>query len=535
VTVGVTRVSHVKLTNSPDPDEFAPPEPDFIDDWFRPAPGPGSRDRRRGDVAVRTRSVFVTTGEMPATTLTLELPIFAAEESERDRPTGGRAVRFHSAYALIINTVSTTGLGFIYWAIAAHVYSRQTVGRSSALISALVLLSTLAQLNVSSALQKYLPKAGGSARRLIGYGYAVSCLAALPVAIGFVFLMPRLSGQWKFLSASTPLVLLFVAAALTWGIFALEDAALTGLRRTTVVPIENSVYGVLKLGMLIGVAALLPASGIFASWVVPLVVVIPVINILIFLRYAPRSGGQPAQFRRQEIVRFTSADYLASMFNQAYASLLPLMVLSVLGAAANSGFYIAWTIAAGPTMIAANFGTSLMVEVATAPDRMAELTRGMVLRCTVITLLCTAVLAVAAHPILRIYGKGYAEQAAPLLVVLGLATVPRALIMLTWSLDRVTGRMGRAALTQAVLAVLVLAGSRLLLRKYGIEGIGYAWFAANVAVALVRLPTLAKAAGLGSQWRTLAIAAVSGRGQQAAGRSSAVGRRPVGKHRATGR
>lgn len=535
VTVGVTRVSHVKLTNSQDPDEFTPPEPDFIDHWFRPAPGPGSRDRRRGDVAVRTHSVFVTTGEMPATTLTLELPIFAEGEAGRDRRIGGRTVRYHSAYALIINTVSTTGLGFIYWAIAAHVYSSQTVGRSAALISALVLLSTLAQLNVSSALQKYLPKAGGSARRLIGYGYAVSSLAAVPAAIGFVFLMPRISAQWKFLSASRLLILLFVGAALIWGVFALEDAALTGLRHTTVVPIENSVYGVLKLGMLIGVAALLPASGIFASWVVPLVVVIPVINILIFWRFAPRSGGQPAQFRRQEVVRFTSADYLASMFNQAYASLLPLMVLSVLGAAANSGFYIAWTIAAGPTMIAANFGTSLMVEVATNPSRMAELTRGMVLRCTVISLLCTAVLTVAAHPILRIYGSGYAAQAAPLLVVLGFATVPRALIMLTWSLDRVTGRMGRAALTQAALAVLVLAGSRLLLRKYGIEGIGYAWFAANTAVALARLPTLAKAAGVGRQWRMLAIAAASGRGQQTAGRSSAFGRRPAGKHRATSR
>jgi O-antigen/teichoic acid export membrane protein len=524
------RVSHVKLTNSRSPDEFSENEPGILHDWFRPAHSAGTPGSRPGNASVTRDSVFITTGEMPVTTLTLELPIFLPEEDERGRR------RYHAAYALIVNTVSTTGLGFVYWAVAAHVYSRQALGRSSALISALILLSTLTQLNVSSALQRFLPKAGGSARRLIGYGYAVSSLAALPVAVGFVLLMPRISAQWKFLSSSPPLALLFVAAALIWGVFALEDAALTGLRRTPVVPVENSTYGVLKLVMLIAVAGLLPASGIFASWVVPLVVIIPVINYLIFRRFAPQSGsGQPSGFRRGEVLRFTSADYLASLFNQAYGSLLPLIVLSVLGAAANSGFYIASTIAAGPTMIAANFGTALIVEASTNPDRLTELTRGMLLRCTGITLLCTVVLAVAARPILQIYGNGYANQVAPLLVLLGLAAVPRALIMLTWSLDRVSRRMGRAALTQAVLAILVLVGSRVLLGKYGIEGVGYAWLAANVAVAAVRLPTIARAAALGKICRPRAVAAASAKGRDKAGRSSALGRRPAGRHRAPGR
>jgi O-antigen/teichoic acid export membrane protein len=531
------RVSYVKLRHSRSPDEAGPSEPHAFNDWFRPTSGSAQpRKSRSGQPDGMNDAVFVTTGEMPITSVTLELPAipYYGEDDAEQRADGrSRDTRYHTAYALIINTVSTTGLGFVYWAVAAHVYSRQTLGRSSALLSALILLSTLTQLNISSALQRYLPKAGRSAARLIGYGYAVSSFAALPAAIGFVLLMPRISKDWQFLAGSPLLAWLFVAAALVWGIFALEDAALTGLRRAGVVPVENSAYGVLKLAMLICVAGILPASGIFASWVVPLVVIIPVVNVLIFRRYVRhQQGGHEPRFRRREILRFTSADYLASLCNQAYGSLLPLLVLSTLGAAANGSFYVAWTISAGPTMLAANFGTSLMVEAASAPDRLAELTRGIALRCAVTTLLCAAVLTIAAHPILRIYGKDYADQAAPLLIVLGVAAVPRALIMLTWSLDRVSGHMGRAAVTQAVLAILVVGGSRFLLGKYGIAGIGYAWLGANTCMAIIRLPTLSKAAGLGRRRIAPFVTAPLAPAPSGLGQSAGVRHRAAGKHRA---
>jgi len=498
----VTPVFEVKPERTESRDELASGQPDVNSGSLAPPSADHhslSWRRQRPDSEVE--SLFATTGEMPALAVTLELPSYPFRQ---DGPGitheyGARRSGYSTAYALILNTAGTTGLGFVYWAVATHIYSAKTVGRSSALVSALLLLSALTQLNVSSALQRYLPQAGNSARRLVGYGYAVSSLVALPVAVGFVLVMPRLSSQWEFLSGSRLLTLLFVGAALVWGVFALEDAALTGLRRAGVVPIENTVYGVLKLTMLIFVAALLPAAGIFASWVAPLVVVIPVVNFLIFRKFMRNGEAEQRQkpVRRREIVRFTSADYLASLCNQAYASLLPLMVLSALGAAASGRFYIAWTIAAGPTMIAANFGTSLMVDAAAAPHRLAELTRGIAIRCTVTTLACSAVVILGAEPILRIYGAKYATQAAPLLMLLGLGAIPRALIMLTWSLDRLARRMRRAALTQALLTILVLAGSRILLGRYGIDAIGYAWLSANVVVALLRLPTLISAAGVG--------------------------------------
>jgi hypothetical protein len=96
-----------------------------------------------------------------------------------------RSPLYGSGYALLANTVGTTTVGVVYWAIVAHLYGRQVVGRSSALIGARVLVSNIAQLGLHNALPRFPPRAGRSARRFITYSYGASSLPALALASGF--------------------------------------------------------------------------------------------------------------------------------------------------------------------------------------------------------------------------------------------------------------------------------------------------------------------------------------------------------------
>ncbi len=405
---------------------------------------------------------------------------------------GLRSPIYRSGYALLANAAGTTLVGAVFWAVAAHLYSRETLGRSSALIAALILASSLAQLNLHSALPRFLPRAGRSAGRLITYSYGMSSLAALAVGLGFVTILPRLSSNWRFLGDSATLAVVFVAATVVWGVFNLEDAALVGLHRSVLVAVENLVYGVCKLLLLVAIAVMLPLTGIFVSWVVPLVVIVPAINWLIFRRYLKDrdSAAAAAGWRAREVVRFASVDYVGAMIGQASGGLMPLLVLSALGAAANASFYIAWTIAAGLNLVTANFAYSLLVEGATAPHRLAELTRGVLVRCAVIAIPAAALLVVAARPILRIYGSAYAANASVLLGLLALTTIPGGLLAVAFTLDRLENRVGRATFTQGALAVLTLGGSWLLLGRLGISGIGLAGLAGCLVVAAARSPTI---------------------------------------------
>ena len=404
-----------------------------------------------------------------------------------------RDPHYRTGYALVANTIGTTAVGFFYWVAAAHLYDRQALGRCSALVSALIVVSSLAQLDLPTILPRFLPQAGRSAGRFIAYGYGASSIAAVAVGVGFVTILPRLSPQWQFLRTSPSLAVIFIVALVIWGVFALEDAALTGLHRAVVVPLENSAYGVAKLLLLVGVATVLPSIGIFAAWLIPLLVIVPAVNWLIFRRYVRlRDAASASSLRAREVVRFALLDYLGMLFAQGYGYVMPLLVLSVLGAAANSSFFVAWTIASALELASLNFGTSLLVEGMRAPGRLAELTRGVLIRCGLITVSGAAVLTAGGHIILRLFGPAYGD-ASLLLALLGMATIPISIVIVTFALDRIAGRVGRVALTQLALAVLVLGLAVPLMKKLGIEGVGFAWLSAGLVVALVRFPTVVHA------------------------------------------
>ena len=405
-----------------------------------------------------------------------------------------RDPHYRTGYALVANTIGTTAVGFFYWVAAAHLYDRQALGRCSALVSALIVVSSLAQLDLPTILPRFLPQAGRSAGRFIAYGYGASSVAAVAVGVGFVTILPRLSPQWQFLRTSPSLAVIFIVALVIWGIFALEDAALTGLHRAVVVPLENSAYGVAKLLLLVGVATVLPSTGVFAAWLIPLLVIVPAVNWLIFRRYvrlrdaaaasyAARARGHPLRPAR------LSRHAVRPGLRLRDAAPGPVRSGGQLPTAASS-----WP-GRSPRHSSSrplNFGTSLLVEGIRAPDRLAELTRGVLIRCGLITVSGAAVLAAGGHIILRLFGPAYGD-ASLLLALLGMATIPISVVIVTFALDRIAGRVGRVALTQLALAVLVLGLSVPLMKKLGIEGVGFAWLSAGLVVAVVRFPTIVHA------------------------------------------
>lgn len=436
---------------------------------------------------------------------------------------------YRSGYALIANVAGTTVVGLGFWAVAAHLYSSQRVGQASALVAALVVVSSFAQLNLNNTLPRFLTQAGRRAGRLIGYGYAASSVAAVVIGLALVVLLPKLGPHWHFVETSFLLKAAFVAATVVWGVFALQDSALLGLQRPMIVPVENTVYGVAKLLTLLGVASMLPETGVFIAWIIPLAINVPAVNWLIFRRYLKdwKPATAVSTVRPRDIIRFTSVDYVGNLFSQTAGNLLPLLVLTALGAAADASFYIAWTITTGLNLVATSFATSLLVEGSANPSRLRELTRGVVARNLMVTVAGAAVFALGARLILSIYGHGYAVHASLLLGLLAVGSVFYGLLAIVFSVDRIVGRVGRATVTRVVLAIATLTGSWVLLPRMGINGVGFAWLGANLVVALARMPTILSATRLRAD---------AARANAAAGTALVRGESPratngVGRHR----
>src|SRR4051812_1723523 len=70
-----------------------------------------------------------------------------------------------SGYSLVATVGLTSILGLVYWVLAARLYNAETLGLNAALVSAMTVLSGIAQLNLPSVLTRFLPGTGPAGPR----------------------------------------------------------------------------------------------------------------------------------------------------------------------------------------------------------------------------------------------------------------------------------------------------------------------------------------------------------------------------------
>ena len=402
---------------------------------------------------------------------------------------------YTNVYALTLNTVVSSVLGIGYWVLAARLYSPQELGTGAAVISTMTLLSMLSQLNLNSALARFLPAAGRRGGALIGYAYAASCGVALLLGTGFLVLVPGVADRMGLGSAGPLLAAGFVVAVAAWGVFTLQDSVLTALRGAVWVPVENAAFGVAKLVLLVALAAVAPSTGIFLSWTVPVLLALVPINLLVFRRLLPplhRRAQASVLPARRLLLRFVTLDYVGFLFLQAGTNALPVLVTSVLGAGANAVFYVGWLLGSSMELVAYHFGMSLTVESAADPSRLARYARD-VLRRGLLLLGAGSLLLFACAPLLLApFGGGYADASSTVLRLFALAVVPKLVVTVFVAACRLRQRVGPIVAVQAGTSTIVVSLALLGMRPFGVAAVGVAYLTAQVVAAAVVLPALVR-------------------------------------------
>ena len=117
-----------------------------------------------------------------------------------------RTPLYRNGYALILSTGITSALGLLYWAVAAKFYLTENVGLNSAVISIMIFLSGISQVNLQETMIRYIPIAGKRTPRMVIYTYLI--VLGLSALVGLIFSLgiPR---------SSTPLAWMTPRFALT--------------------------------------------------------------------------------------------------------------------------------------------------------------------------------------------------------------------------------------------------------------------------------------------------------------------------------
>lgn len=398
---------------------------------------------------------------------------------------------FRNAYALIANTGITALLGFAYWVVAARLYSTADVGRAAAAIAAMTLLAGISLFNLEAVMVRFLPIAGEYTLRLAGTVYVFCMVAAALFATIFIlgvdiweptlgFLTQHGGGSW------------FVAATVVWMFFILQDGILVGLGRSIWVPLENAIFGTLKLGLLVVFAGMGP-FGIFESWSIAATVVVIPFTALIFWRFIPKHMATPIEqaspLTLETVRRYAAADYVGSVFDLAAISLLPLLVTHLAGPEENAFFYQSWIIAYTLILVANNTSRALTVEAAKDDSQLHVYGRTVFLHTLKLLTPAVAGLVLLAPLLLRVFGAEYAEGGTLALRILALAAIPHTVVLLGLVTARVQHRMREVIAIQVATSVIVLGTALALIGGLGGTGAAVGWLAGQTLVAIGLLAT----------------------------------------------
>jgi polysaccharide pyruvyl transferase WcaK-like protein/O-antigen/teichoic acid export membrane protein len=398
-------------------------------------------------------------------------------------PAGGaRNPLYKNGIALVINSALSSVIGAAYWLVVARRASTQVVGEATALVSALMALSMIAQMSLPGVLATYLPRAGSSARRLVLRAYGLSILVSLVLGAGFVLIAPRIAPAFHLLAPLGP-ALLFPIAIATWSIFGLQDNALTGLRRAIWVPLENTLYSAAKLAALFLLGSGAGALALLATWVAPAgLALLPVSGVLIF-RLLPIHAKRRQQEDLHGLRRYFAGDSVGLILGQISTTLLPVLVIVRLGAIANGSFGIAWMIVQSLDLIAINLGMSLTVEGAHDEQRVPALLNSLRAKTGVLILALATVGIAIAPQLLSIFGPSYAAHGSTVFRLLLLGSIGRAIITLEICAARAQRRPMRIVRLQASLATLIPASAWMLAGVSGLTGVGIAYAGSQLLVA----------------------------------------------------
>lgn len=400
---------------------------------------------------------------------------------------------YFNAYALMFSNVLSSGLGLIYWGLAARFYSPSAVGEASAVISAALFVTAISQLNLRVALMRLVPEAGRHTARLVISGYAASILTTVLVASASVLTIPILFPDSPLIRTLGPLgALVFIGGTAAWTIFNLQDGVLTGLRRAVWVPVENAAYGVAKIVLLVLLVSWTPPQGILGSWFIPMSVVVIAVTLALsrwIPQHATATSDRSFAMGRRRLVGFIAGDYLASLISVGVTSLLPVLITLTLGPTSGAYFYVVWIIGTSLNLLPIYTCASMTVETLHGSIDLGSTARRITLHLARILIPIALVVVVAAPLILTVFGSDYAENGTDALRFVALGVLPFAANVMAMAIARIRAKAGEIILIQLAVAISTLGLTALLLPPMGIAGVALAWLLAQLGVAAVVGPT----------------------------------------------
>ena len=421
---------------------------------------------------------------------------------------------------LMASTIVTAGLGYVFWAFAAHAFTSQEVGIGSAVISLCSTTALLTYLGSSALLIERLPAREHSSQWTATL-IRVCVITAVITAVTTLVAVPLLLASRNyhlFFSAAPPVLVALIGAA-AWTLVNLLGAAFIAARRAGRLLSIQTLVSVAKVLLVLPLAAAgTGAMGLVEAWVASAVlgVVVGAAWLVPRMHLGQRPGSRrraapapdlrPHRSQRPRHRRALAPPSGVSMRNwlgQHVTSaggilvplVLPILVVLRLGVTQNAYFYITEMMGAAFFMVSPSVAQAVFAEGVRAHSDLHDVVTKALRVIAVLLAPAMAVMVFAGKFILALFGASYARAGYGLLILLAISALPDAVSNVAVVVCRVTKRLGYSAALNVGILIMTLGGSWFLMPRMGIVGVGLAWLGAQTVGAIACLPAYAQIRG----------------------------------------
>lgn len=402
-----------------------------------------------------------------------------------------------NAAGMVTGRVAAMGLGFLFWLLAAHVAPAAEIGFAAAVVSAMMLCTQFAQLGVGSAFISL----SGEHRQQPGVllDVALTLTAVGSVVVGGAFLvvartwLPEL-GQVTRVPSWT---LAFLAMSLLGTAGIVLDQVNVALGRGFQVLVRTAAFGFVTLVLVAAVplfGADTDALLLFSLWVVAGVAglavglwqlwattpaVAPARHRAYGYRFRPR--WEPTLVRR--LLTVGLANHVLTLCERVPGLVLPVVVTELVSAEANAVWYVVWMSAWVVFTAPISVGIALFAEAVKQPDSAARATATAIRTSLLYAGAAAVVLAVLAHPVLRLLGHQYAAAGVTPLRILLIGVLPLAVVSAYFARCRARGKLGEAIAAGSLAGIAGVLAPAVVSVHHGLSGVAAAWVAVQAVAA----------------------------------------------------
>jgi O-antigen/teichoic acid export membrane protein len=403
---------------------------------------------------------------------------------------GWSAPQHRDGLALVLSSGLTSVIGLLYWVVAARLFPPDVVGVNNTLISTMTLIAVAAQLNLGNALLRFVPVAERR-RALVARCFAVGLGWGAVVGLGFGIGANVWAPDLVAAFGHPALIAFYVISVPVWTVFVLQDSALTAIRRAGLVLVENVVFALLKIGLLVVAAWLGLIGGIALGTVVATLLVVVV--VVGYLAHALSTHAASAPHATQpvsgrDLAGFIGIDYAGNVAWQTAVFGLPLIVIALAGPEGAAVYGVSWQITYALYLVASAMGKSMGAHSAAGDSAAIERARrGMDRKAMTLVLPGSLVVAIGSYFILSVFGSKYADGGAVVLALLALSAIPNVVTNSALWEARVRRRRAVQFGLPAAISAVVIVATLILVPTVGIVGVGWAWLSAQSVAATVIL------------------------------------------------